>query len=132
MLLSRLAGVSNFCSNLLWPFLLIVHILSSPAISFQILLFTLFPQFLWSTLLPFPSYFNFHNLLSLVIDVSTHDMTIPPQTTLNYHTPYVHNNSHPITKNISRHPINKSHLIIQCSTPHNLAYKWKIYKFSSC
>ena len=34
---------------------------------------------LFSTILPFPSYFNFHNLTYLETDVSTHDMTIPPQ-----------------------------------------------------
>ena len=43
------------------------------------------------------------------IDVSTHDTTIPPQTALNYHILNLHNNTHPIMKNITRHPINKSH-----------------------
>ena len=77
MPLSRLVGVSNICSNSLSPFPSIVRILSSQAISFQVLLYALFPRFPWSTLLLFPSYFNFHNLTYLGIDVSTHDMTIP-------------------------------------------------------
>ena len=55
----------NFLSNSLSSFLSILRILSSQAISFQILLYALFPRFPWSTLLPFPSYFNFHNLISL-------------------------------------------------------------------
>ena len=45
MLLSHLAGVSNYCSNSLSPFLLIVRIFSSQAILFQILLYSLFPWF---------------------------------------------------------------------------------------
>ena len=57
MPLPWLAGVSNFCSNLLSPFLLIVLILSSQAILSQILLYTLFTQFPWLTLLAFPCYF---------------------------------------------------------------------------
>ena len=105
MPLSRLAGVSNFCSNSLSPFLSIVRILSSQAISFQILLYVLFPRFPWSTLLPFPSYFNFHRVTYFGIDVST----IPPQMALNDHILNLHNNTHPITKNISRHPVNQSH-----------------------
>ena len=109
MPLFRLVGVSNFCSNLLSPFLLIVRILSSQAILFQILLYALFPRFPWSILLPFSSYFNLHNLTYLEIDVSMLDMTIPPQMTLNYQILNLHNNTHPITKNISRHPINQSH-----------------------
>ena len=40
----------------------------------------------------------------------THDMIIPPQATLNYHILNIQNNTHPILKNISRHPINQSHL----------------------
>ena len=51
---------------------------------------------------------NFHNLMYLGIDISTHDMTIPPQAALNYILNF-RNNTHPITKNISRHPINQSH-----------------------
>ena len=77
MPLLRLAGVSNFRSNLLLPFLSIVHILSSQTISLQILLYVLFQRFPWLTLLPFLSYFNFHSFMSLGIDVSTHDMTVP-------------------------------------------------------
>ena len=108
MPLSRLAGVSNFCSNSLSPFLSIVRILSSQAISSQILLYALFPRFPWSTLLPFPSYFDFHNLTYLGMDVSTHDMTIPPD---GFELSYLnrHSKTHPITKNISRHPIDQSH-----------------------
>ena len=105
---SRLAGVTNFYSNLLLLFLSIVCILPSQVISFQIL-YALFPRFCWSTLLPFPSDFIFHNLMYLGINVSTHDMTIPPQTALNYHILDLHNNPHPITKNISQHPIDQSH-----------------------
>ena len=108
MPLSRLARVGNLCFNSLSPFLLIIRILSSQAISFQILLYALFPQFPWSILLPFPRYFNFHIFTYLGINVSTHDMIIPPQTTLNYHILNLHN-THPITKNISRHPIYHFH-----------------------
>ena len=43
------------------------------------------------------------------IDVSTHDMTIPPHTALNDHILNLHNNTQPITKNFNRHPINQSH-----------------------
>ena len=86
--ITRLAGVSKFWSNSLSPFLSIVRILSSHAISFQILI-------------------NFHNLTYLGTDVSTHDMTILRQTTLNYI--FNLHNTHPITKNISRYPINQSH-----------------------
>ena len=59
--------------------------------------------------LHFPSYFNFSNLTYLRIDVFTHDMTIPPKMVLNYHILDLHNNIHPITKNISWHPINQSY-----------------------
>ena len=109
MPLSRPAAVSNFCSNSLSPFLSIVRILSSQAILFQILLYALFPRFPWSSLLPFPSYFNFQILTYLGIDISTHDMTIPPQTAFSDHILNLHNNTHPITKSISQHPINQSH-----------------------
>ena len=109
MPLSRLAGVGNFCFNSLSLFLSIVRILSSQAISFQILLYALFPRFPWSTLLPFPSYFKLHNLTYLGVDVSTDDMTVPPQTTLNYHIFDLHNNTHHISKNTSRQPIDQSH-----------------------
>ena len=109
MALSRQVGVSNFCSNSLSSFLLIGRILFSQFVSFQILFYALFPRFPWSTLLPFPSYFNFHNFTYLGIDVSMRDMTIPPQTALNYHILNLHNNTYPITKNISWHPINQSH-----------------------
>ena len=109
MSLSRLVGVGNYSFNLLSPFLSIVCILSSQAILFQILLYALFTQFPWSTLLLFPSYFKFHNLAYLGVHVSTDDMTIPPQTTLNYQIFDLHNNTHPILKNIDRHPIDQSH-----------------------
>ena len=83
MPLSWLARVGNFCFNLLSPFLLIKCILSSQAISFQILLYTLFPQFPWSIFLLFSSYF-------MGVEISTYvDL---------------HNTTHPIPKNISRHP----------------------------
>ena len=58
-------------------------------------------------------------------DVSTYDMTISSETTLNYYIPYLQSKTHPIMKNLSRHPINQSHpthhSIIQRSTPRNLA-----------
>ena len=73
MPLSRLAGVGNFCSNFLSQFLSFVRIFSSQAISFRILLYALFPQFLWSTFIPFLCYISFHNFTYLEIDVSTHD-----------------------------------------------------------
>ena len=101
--------LSNFCSNLLSLFLSIGCILSSQAILLQILLYALFPRFPWSTLLPFSSYFNFHNLTYLGNDVSIHDMTILLQMALNYHILNLHNSTHPITNNISQHPINQSH-----------------------
>ena len=109
MSLSRLAGVSNFCSNSLSPFLSIVCIPSSQAIPFQNLLYVLLSRFPWLTLLPFPSYFNFHNLAYSRIDFSAHDITIPPQMALNYHILDLHNNTDPITKNINRHTIYQSH-----------------------
>ena len=83
---------------------------SSQTIFFQILLYTLFQQFPWSALFPFPSYFNFHNLMYLGIDVSKHDMTALPQTALNYHILDLHNKTNYIMKNISEHLINQSHL----------------------
>ena len=98
MSLSCLAGVGIFCFNLLLPFLLIACILTFQATSLQIFIYALFP---WSTLLPFLSYFNFHNLTYLGIDVSKHDMTIPPQAALNDHILSLHNSTHPITKNSS-------------------------------
>ena len=88
MPLTRLAGVSNFCSNSFLPFPSIVRILSSQANSFEILLYAIIPRFPWSTLLPFPSYFNFYNLTYLGIDVSTHDMTIPPHQSSQQHPSY--------------------------------------------
>ena len=109
MLLSPLAGVGNFCFNLLSPFLSIVCTFSSQTISFQILLYALIPRFPWSILLTFPSYFKFHKPVYLGVHVSTDDMTIPLQTALNYHIFDLQNNTHPIPKNISQHPINQSH-----------------------
>ena len=50
MPLSRLAGVRNFCFNSLSPFLSIERILSSQTISFQILLYALFPRISVDTL----------------------------------------------------------------------------------
>ena len=104
---SRWSG--DFCFNSLSPFLSFVRILSSQAISFQIPLHALFLRFLPSTLYPFPSYFNYHNLTYLGVDVSTHDMTIPPQAVLNYHILDLHSNIHAITKNLNRHPNNQSY-----------------------
>ena len=79
MPLSWLAGVCKFWSYLLLPFLLIVHILFSQTILFQ-LLYTLFPHFPWLTLLPFPIYLNFH---------------VFGKTALNYHIPNLQNNPLP-------------------------------------
>ena len=93
MPLFRLARVSNFCSDLVWPLHSIIRILPFEAISFEIFLYALFPRFPWSTLLPFHNYFNFHNLTYLGIDVSTPDMTIALQTALNYHILNLHNNT---------------------------------------
>ena len=104
--LSQLAEVGKFCFNLSSPFLLIVYILSSQTISLQILLYALFPQFPWLTLLPFLSYFKLHDLTYLGVNLSTDDMTIPLQTALNYCIYDLHNNTHPIPKNVSQHPIN--------------------------
>ena len=106
MSLYWLGGVGNICSNYLSPYLSIVRILFCQIISFQILLNPLFPQFHWSSLLPFPSYFNFHNLTYLEIDVSTHDMTTPTHPALNDHILNLRN-TQAITKNISRQPINQ-------------------------
>ena len=104
MPLSRLAGVATFvlirsrhffrsyASSLLKPYRI---------------LYGLFPQFPWSILLHFPNYMKFHNLTYLGVDVSMDDMTIPPQTVLNYIFD-LHNNAQPIPKNISQHPINQS------------------------
>ena len=138
MPLSRLAGVSNFCCNSLLPFLSIVCILSFQAISFQILLYALFPQFSWSILL-FPSYFNFHNLTYLGIDVATHDMTIPLQRAFNYHTLNLYNNTHLITKNLSGDPINQSHPVHHlhhpdmtlCPMQSHLIHKSKCPRFTT-
>ena len=104
-----MVGVGNFCFNLLSAFLSILHIISSQAIFFLFLLYGFFPQFRWSTLLSFPSYFKLHNLRYLKVDVSTYDMTIPLQTAFNHHIFDLHSNTHPILKNISRHPIDQSH-----------------------
>ena len=75
--LSRLTGLGNFCFSLLSPFLSIVRILSSQATSFQILLYALFPRFLWSTLLPFPSYFKL--ITSRIWELMSQRMTRPYQ-----------------------------------------------------
>ena len=112
MSLSQLVGVGNFCFNMLSPFHLIIRILSSQAISFQIFLYALFPQFPWSTLLSllsFPWYFMLHDVMYLGADISTNDTTIPLQMSLNYGIFNRHNNTHSIPKNISRHPINQPH-----------------------
>ena len=99
--LSQLAGAGNFCFKSLPQFLLITCILSFQAISLQILLYALFPQFSWSILLPFPGYFKLHNLMYLGVDVWTDDMTMPRQTVSNYHIFYLLNNTQPVLTNIS-------------------------------
>ena len=109
MALSWLTRVGNFCFNSLLPFLLIVCILSSQAISFQILFCTSFPRFPWSTLLPFPSYFKLHNLMYLRGNISMDDMTVPLKTALNYQILDLHSNTHPIPKNVNQHPTDQSH-----------------------
>ena len=111
--------VGNICFNLLSPFLSIVWILSSQAILFQILLHVHFPRLPWSTLLPFPIYFKFHQPTYLRVDVSMDDLTIPPQTALNYHIFDLYSKSHPIPKNISRRPINQSYPTHPTNTPCN-------------
>ena len=100
---SQPTWVNNFCFNLLLPFLSIVHILSSQAISVKLYLFALFLRFCWLILLPFPSYFKIHNLTYLGVDVLKDDMT------LHYHIFNLHNNTQHILKNIRRHPINQSY-----------------------
>ena len=107
MSLSRLARVGNFCFNLLFRFLSIVHVLYSNATSFRILLYALFAQFPWSNLF-FTSYFKLCNLTYLKVDVSTDDMTISLQTAFNYHIFRLQNSTHSILKNISQQPINQS------------------------
>ena len=128
MPLSWLARVGNFCFNLLSPFLSIVRILSSQAIPFQILLYTLFPRFPGLALLPFPIYFKLHNLTYLGVDVSTNDMTIPPQDgfELSYLWSSQQNPPYPKEHQTSVDTLWTSLtpliiLIIQRSTPRNLA-----------
>ena len=82
--------------------LLSSHIIWNPSLRFLPMIFLV-------NLFPFPSYFNLHNLMYLGINISMNDMTIPQQTVLNNHVLSLHNNTHPITKNISQHPINQSH-----------------------
>ena len=62
MPLCRLAGVGNFCFNLLSPFLSIVRILLSQAILFQILLYALFSPISLAS----PSFFLFQVILSSI------------------------------------------------------------------
>ena len=107
MPLSRLARVGNFWFNLLFPFLLIVPVLFSNAISFWILLYALFAQFPWSNLF-FTSCFKIFNLTNLKFDVTTDDMTITLQTAFNYHIFRLQNSTHSVLKNISQQPINQS------------------------
>ena len=109
MPLSRQARVNDFALIRSRHFLRSYTSLSYQAIWFQNLLYAFSPRFPWSTLLLFPSYFNFHNLTYLGIDVFTHDMIIPPQTVFNYHILNLQNNTHLITKNISLCTINQSH-----------------------
>ena len=81
MSLSQLAGVGNFCFNLPLPIFLTLCILSSQAISFQILHYAPFPQIPWLAILSFASYFKLHNFKYLGVNVLTDDITIPPDTT---------------------------------------------------
>ena len=96
-LLSRLALVDKFYFNMLSLFPSIVRILSSQAISFQILFYALSPRFFWSAPLSFPSYFKLHNLY-----------TIGDSSALC--TCDLHNIIHFIPNNISQHPTSQSHL----------------------
>ena len=122
MPLSQLAVVSNFCSNSLPPFLLIIRILSSEAILLQILLYTLFTRFPWVTLHLFSSNFSLHNLMYLGIDVSTHDITIPPQMAFSYHISSIFTAMPTLSRRTSVDTLSTSltlHiLIIQCYTAH--------------
>ena len=124
MLLSRLGQVVLIvCSDSLFPFFSIVCIFSSQAIAFQILLYTLFPRFPWSTLLPFPRYFNFHNLAYLGT-LSMHNMIILPETALNFHFLNLCTNFH-LSRRTSVNTLSTSLtqniiLIIRRSTPRNL------------
>ena len=119
MALYWLIRFGNFCFNSLSPFLFILHILGFHTMSFQ---FLRFPSLF---LLPFRSYFKLHNLTYFGTDVSMDDMTVPPQTTLNYHIFDLHNNTHPswrtlidaLSSSLTAFTI----LILQRSTPHILA-----------
>ena len=108
MLLSQLAEVSNVSSTSLSPFFW-SYVSSSQARSFQVRLYPLFARLPLLTLLSFSSYFNFHNSPYLGLDVSMHDETKTLQMALHYHVSNLRNNTHPIMKNISQHPINQSH-----------------------
>ena len=107
MSLSRSAGVENFCFNWLLPFFWIVCIISSQATLFQILLYALFSQFPFSTLLPFLRSFNLHSFTYLRVDVSTNTLTIPLRTVWIIISST--SQQHPIPRKISRHPIDQSH-----------------------
>lgn len=100
--LLRLIKVGNVCFN----FLLIICILSSQAISWQIPLFALFPQFPWLTFFLFPVISS--SITSQVFRIwclsGWHDHTV-----LNYHTFNIHNNTHHIPKNNNWHTIDQSH-----------------------
>ena len=64
------------------------------------------------TLLPFPSYFKFHNVTYLRIDDSTHNLTIPPHMAWTYYILNLQNNMHTTTKNISLSNSLISHIIL--------------------
>lgn len=120
MPLSWLTGAGNFCFKFFWPFFSIAPMLFFQVTSFQIFLYALFSRFPWSNLLPFTSYSKLHKL-----HVLTDDMTIPLQAALHYHILGIHNDTHPISKNISRDPIDQPHpyiiLIVWHPAPHNFA-----------
>ena len=84
-------------------------------------------DFLGPSLLSFPWYFMLHDLTYLGADISTDDMTIPLQMSLNYEIFDLHDNTHPIPKNISRHPINQphsthhpDHMMLHPTQPHSI------------
>lgn len=117
MPLSWLTGAGNLCFKFFSPFFSIVLMLFFQVTSFQILLYALFSR---SNLLPFTSYFKLHKL-----HVLTDDMTIPLQTALHDHILGIHNDTHPISKNISGDPIDQRHphiiVIVRHPAPRNFA-----------
>ena len=118
--LFRLIKVENVCFN----FLLIICILSSQVISWQIPLFAIFPQFPWSTF-SLSSYFKLHNL-SGIWDLMSQQMTWPyhcRQFWIIIHLIFIttHTLSQRTTVDTLSTNLTPHILIIQISTPHNLA-----------